>query len=274
MEIKLFITLSGKIQSINSMYKPGIIYKGGTPVPYIYKSAESKKMCEVITEALRGINWKEYEDWLRSTKQFTVTQSYIFKNHISRRDVGNCEKAVSDTIVRFINNDLGIETFDDSMFTDLHLYKNILPGSEKEYICISIKESNYNIRYDIIEKPSRALIHFEGESTWETKDFKNKMKELGLKYQLYNTDKKIREHDTTVYLISSEGKRQVDLITSIIDDIYKHKDNTNEFVLYVIKDNNDLVEKINSFNLSHIKAETIMEDKLENSIELWKKKVG
>lgn len=275
MEIRLFITLSGKIQSINSMYKPGIIYKGNTPVPYIYKSAESKKMCEVITEALRGINWSEYEDWLRKTKQFTVTQSYIFKNHISRRDVGNCEKAVSDTIVRFINNDLGIETFDDSMFTDLHLYKNILPGSDKEYICISIKESNYNIRYDIIAKPTRALIHFEGTSVdWETKDFKKTMKELGIKYQLCNTDKKIREHDTNIYLIDSKGKNRVDLAVGIIDDIYKHKDNTSEFTLYLFhsQEDQDLANKINSFGLSHIKAE-VVDNKLEDSIKVWKKKI-
>ena len=49
-EIKIFITLdSMKIQSINSMYKAGLISRNGKKVPYIYKSAESKKVSDIMT---------------------------------------------------------------------------------------------------------------------------------------------------------------------------------------------------------------------------------
>ena len=127
-EIKIFITLdSMKIQSINSMYKAGIIARGGKKVPYIYKSAESKKVADIMTEALRGIDWTPHLNWLKETSQFTVTQNYVFKAGISRRDTGNCEKLISDVLVRFIHNELGISGFDDSKFTDLHLYKSIIP---------------------------------------------------------------------------------------------------------------------------------------------------
>ena len=196
-EIKIFITLdSVKIQSINSMYKAGMIYKNGKPVPYIYKSAESKKVSDIMTNALRAIDWTEYIDWLKETPQFTVTQNYIFKSGISRRDTGNCEKLISDVLVKFIHGELGIESFDDSKFTDLHLYKSIIPGGDHEYICISIKPSMFNTRFDQLPKPSCVSYNFPKPDSVLMKDLKQAHKEKGIRFKFLSGEGNFRKTDT------------------------------------------------------------------------------
>ena len=197
-EIKIFITLdSMKIQSINSMYKAGIIARGGKKVPYIYKSAESKKVADIMTEALRGIDWTPHLNWLKETPQFTVTQNYVFKAGISRRDTGNCEKLISDVLVRFIHNELGISGFDDSKFTDLHLYKSIIPGGQHEYICISIKPSMFNTRIDQTPKPSCISYLFPFPTGLDLKEIKRKHKDKNLRFQFLSGEGNYVKNSTT-----------------------------------------------------------------------------
>ena len=207
-EIKIFITLdSMKIQSINSMYKAGIIERGGKKVPYIYKSAESKKVADIMTEALRGIDWTPHLDWLKDTPQFTVTQNYVFKAGISRRDTGNCEKLISDVLVRFIHNELGIEGFDDSKFTDLHLYKSIIPGGQHEYICISIKPSMFNTRIDQIPKPSCISYLFPFPTGLDLKEVKRKHKDKNLRFQFLSGEGNyIKDSTTDTEVMMIDGK--------------------------------------------------------------------
>lgn len=195
-EVKIFITLDKlKIQSINSMYKAGLIYRGGKQVPYIYKSAESKKVADIMLESLRAINWTEHLGWLSKTLQFTVTQNYIFKSGISRRDTGNCEKLISDVLVRFIRDELGIAEFDDSKFTDLHLYKSIIPGGEHEYICISIKPSMFNTRFDLVPKPQNIDYKFDFGGDWVEKEVKKAHKEKELRYRFNSGQGNYRKAD-------------------------------------------------------------------------------
>lgn len=195
-EVKVFITLEKlKIQSINSMYKAGMIYRNGKQVPYIYKSAESKRVADIMTDALRAIDWTEHLGWLNETPQFTVTQNYVFKTGISRRDTGNCEKLISDVFVKFIKNELGISSFDDSKFTDLHLYKSIIPESDHEYICVSIKPSTFNTRFDVIPKPENILYQFKLEEKDDEKEIKKLHKEKNLRFKFQSGETNFRKAD-------------------------------------------------------------------------------
>jgi hypothetical protein len=203
-EIKVFITLEKlKIQSINSMYKAGMIYRNGKHVPYIYKSAESKRVADIMTDALRAIDWTEHLEWLKETPQFTVTQNYVFKTGISRRDTGNCEKLISDVFVKFIRNELGIDNFDDSKFTDLHLYKSIIPESEHEYICVSIKPSTFNTRFDLVPKPENIFYQFPLEEGKDLKEIKrlHKERELRFKFQSGETNFRKADHPNTEVIV-------------------------------------------------------------------------
>jgi Holliday junction resolvase RusA-like endonuclease len=260
-EIKIFVTLDSKIQSINSMYKAGLIYRGGKPVPYIYKSAESKRMCDVITEALRAVDFTEHIEWLTTTTKFTVTQNYIFKSGISRRDVGNCEKAISDAVTRFIHDELGISSFDDSKFTDLHLYKSIIPHSDHEYICVSIKPSTFNIRFDQVTKPEQLYFHFTSDQ-YDTKDFKKEMKDLEIKYCFENSKRQLKDWNADFFLLKDPGINET---VDLMDFIYKHKDSS--FVL-VMTNSNDLKKKINEIGSSMVKAWDIQDSPINLIKEL------
>lgn len=266
-EINLVIELSEKIVSINALYRAAIKYVSGRPIPFIYKTDVAKRMGAQIMNSLRAVDWTEHIPWLKETKYFTVTQNYIFKTGIDRRDVENGAKGISDFVVKFIHDELGISTFDDSKFSDLHLYKNILPGSKKEYICISIKPSTYELRYDNVEKPEKILFWAES-CEFYTPKFRKAMKEKSLSCQLYQKDKKIKEHDTDVFLIDSAGKNRLDLVVGILDYIYPRKDNTGKFIIYGFyqKSDQDIVDKINSFGLSRIKAKVI-----DNPLDLFDK---
>lgn len=256
-EINLVITLDKmKLVSVNNMYRAGIIYKGGKPVPYIYKNAEAKKMEAIIDEQLRSIDFTEHLEWLKDTKQYTVTEQFILKSGIKQRDCANFEKLASDSIVRFFKNDLGLSDFDDAQFSDVHLYKSILPGASREYLCFKITPSMFNTRFDDLKKPEQVLFHFEGEPDFDNKTFRSIIKkELGLKYQLCNTDKKIKDHDTDIFFINTEGKNELDLTVGLMDYIYTHRDLGN-FIYYGFYNESDirLVEKINSMGYSNLKA--------------------
>ena len=262
-EINILITLEKlKFLSVNAIYKAGQVLRGGKLVPYIYKDSTAKKFESIVDDQLRAIDFSEHLDWLRETKRFTVTQQYILKSGINRRDVGNLEKLVSDCCVRFIKNELKITHFDDSEFTDVHLYKSTIPGSQNEYLCIKIAPSSHNIRFDQIEKPEQILIHFRGNQDWETKDYKNAFKELSLKYQLCTTDKKIKDHNTDVIYINSEDPDFTEQIVDLMDFIYLHKDSG--FVFVGIFGNNvrdELIEKIDNFGGSNIRALKIEDHK-------------
>ena len=265
-ELNLVITLEKiKLISVNALYNAGLMYRGGKPVPYIYKSPEAKKLEAVIDEQLRAVNWEDHIEWLTNTKQFTVTQQYIFKNGIKIKDVSNFEKHCSDVITRFIRSELGITTFDDSLFSDVHLYKSIIPGSDNEYFCFKISPSNFNMRFDQLEKPEQILFHFEGDSTWETKEFKKEFKALGLKYQLCNTDKKIKDHNTDVYFVNYDEETFMEKLIDLMDILYSKKDSGFCYVGILGNPKDSVVDKINSLGGSTIKAM-----KLEKHIDIIK----
>ena len=271
-EIKIVITLDNmKLISVNALYRAGILYRGGKPVPYIYKVSEAKKFESILDNQLRAIDWTEHLGWLAETKYFTITNQYILKSGLNSRDVSNFTKCADDCVTRFIHDELGIKTFDDSKFIDEHLYKSILPGSDKEFLCICLAPSTFDFRYDRIQKPQQALIHFELDTdiSWNNTKFRKMMKEKAVGYQLCNTTRKIKEHDTNIFLIDSTGKNKLDLITGLYDYIYAHKDNTGDFTYYGFyqSTDQDLVNKINSFGLANIQASLIVDGNVSEFIE-------
>ena len=114
----------------------------------------------------------------------------------------------------------------------------------------------FNTRFDDLKKPEQVLFHFEGEPDFDNKTFRSIIrKELGLKYQLCNTDKKIKDHDTDIFFINTEGKNELDLTVGLMDYIYTHRDLGN-FIYYGFYNESDIrwVEKINSMGYSNLKA--------------------
>lgn len=262
-EISLVITLDKmKLISVNQLYHAGLIFRGGKQVPYIYKDASAKKFEAILDDQLRAVDFSDHVGWISETKQFTVTQQYILKSGINRRDCGNMEKCASDCIVRFFRNDLGLKNFDDSQFSDVHLYKSYIPGSQHEYLCIKISPSTFNMRFDQIQKPEQALVHIkQGEDLGWEKAFKKRAKEVGIKYQLSTTDKKIKDHNTDIFFLRPIPNGWSTRVMDLMDWIYAHKDSG--FTFYGVwetesdemrEQGQQVIDKINSFGISAVKA--------------------
>lgn len=256
-ELNLVITLGKdfKLPSVNALYKAGLKYVGGRPIPYIYKDASVKKLEALVDDQLRAIDFSEHIGWIRETKQFSVTNQYILKSGVHRRDVDNMTKAVVDFLTRFIKNELGVSGFDDALFSEMHLYKSIIPKSEHEYLCMRITPSQHNMFFNQIEKPKQILFHFTGDDTgWEDKEFKKTFKELGIKYQLCNTDKKIKEHDTDVLFVNYDLPNFNEAVIEIMEFIYEHKDHGFCFIGVLGDPAKEFIEHLNSLGGSNIRA--------------------
>lgn len=230
-EVKILLTLENglKIVSVNAMYRARLM--NGKAI--IYKTAEAKNMCTAIRNQLLSVDFSEHLGWIRETKQFSISQNYILKS--SRRkstvDCGNCEKAISDAIVKYFREDLGLESFDDSQFSDLHLYKSYFPKAEREYIMVSIRPSNFNMRFDDDPKPSYVFL---GGTCAGVNWREELIPELRIKY--YNPlvkdwtpecrdaeDKAKEECDTDLYIITPDLK-SVYPIAELIDAAYRRKE--------------------------------------------------
>ena len=159
-EIKVLLTLEGsKFVSVNAMYAAKVIYVGGKTVASIYKTTEAKKVASQIRSQLFGVDFSEYLDWLRTTKQFELSLEFILKRKNTHFDVSNLIKLTEDAWVRFVADDLGIEDYDDSMHVKVVAEKRIIPGADHEYAVLVLRESKANIRYDIEPKPEHIWIY-------------------------------------------------------------------------------------------------------------------
>ena len=218
-EIQILITLEKglKLVSVNSLYMAGLLYKAGKPVPYIYKASQAKRFEAIVDDQLRAVDFSEHMDWLRETKQFTMTQQYILKSGVSRRDCGNFEKLATDVITRFFKNELGLEDFDDSMFSDLHLYKSVIPGGDNEYLLIKISPSVFNMRFDIEPKPTKIWIH--GRSLDDITAFLPPLPKKMKKKEHYLLAADHEEADTKVYIL--RPTEFIPLPATLIPAVYK-----------------------------------------------------
>ena len=153
-ELNILISTDTKIVSINSLYSVKIAYIAGHPRPQMYKSANAQKFAREVTDQLRALNlgddWKE---WFKNTPAFSMTVNFVLKAGIGRRDVSNMDKLLIDTITRYVHDDLGVDTFDDSLFSSVQFFKSELPKSKKEYCIVQIRESSDNLRFDMVPIP-------------------------------------------------------------------------------------------------------------------------
>ena len=213
-ELNIKITLEGiKLISVNALYKAGMVKKGGKNVPYIYKCAEAKRFEALVHDQLRVLDWTPHLDWLKETKLFSVTNQYILKTGIKTRDVSNFTKLSDDVIVKFIKNELGVTNYDDSKYCEEHLYKSILPGSNKEYLCISIKPSEFDVRFDHIEVPEKILLH--------ASDYPKGMKTSWSKEKIY-LDPTKKGYNTDLFLIQDPLTPMQS--SEIIQSLIKHQE--------------------------------------------------
>jgi hypothetical protein len=214
-ELNILISTDTKIVSINSLYSVKIAYVAGHPRPQMYKSANAQKFASEVTDQLHalklGDDWKE---WFRNTKSFSMTVNFILKTGIGKRDVSNMDKLLIDTITRYVHDDLGVETFDDSLFSSVQFFKSELPKSKKEYCIVQIRESSDNLRFDVVPIP---------ETIW-CWDKNNKLdilplpkrKKKGVRY--FESRETRNDANTFVYILSPETFSP-DIYSDILQDL-------------------------------------------------------
>ena len=147
-----------KILSVNALYLAGLKKVGGRPIPYIYKNPKANVIEGEIRNQLMAIDFTDWVDFFSNTKYFSITISFILKSNLMRRDVQNLDKQVIDVITKYVHDDLGITSFDDSLFLDVYFTKSIIPKSSSEYIAVQIRESKHNPRFDIIDVPENIYL--------------------------------------------------------------------------------------------------------------------
>ena len=91
-------------------------------------------------------------------------------------------------------------------------------------------------------------------------------KEKGIKYQAWNTDKKIKDHNTEIMFVKQTEDHWGEQIVDLMDFIYLHKDSGFTFIGIQGTDQG-VVDKINSLGVSTIKAGLIEEP--EDIFGLW-----
>ena len=120
-------------------------------------------------------------------------------------------------MTRFIREDLGVEEYDDKLNVEISAVKSIIPKSQCEYACITLSESNFNVRLDQIDTPHRFFL---GGTTAETgwRDLViPELEKRGLEYfdprvEDWNEEARKREEeekdkcDTMLFLITPEMK--------------------------------------------------------------------
>lgn len=210
-----FLTLEKeKIISVNALYLAGLKRIGGRPIPYIYKNPKANIIETEIRNQLMALDWTEWVDFFKTTKYYSITISFILKSNLMKRDVQNLDKAIIDIFTKYVHDDLGITTFDDSLFLDVHFTKSIIPKASNEYIAIHIGESKHNPRFDIIETPENIYVQTDDLKDLFTKTLRAKNKgfekEDKVKYKFFSDLEKKKECNTEIlFLDPKEDKTRI-----------------------------------------------------------------
>lgn len=201
-ELNVLITLQSKFVSVNALYNARVIYKGGKPIAAIYKNPEANRVESEVRCQLLAVDFSEYLEWLRTTKQFELHLRFILKKNASHKDSSNLIKNLEDIWTRFVVNDLGITEYDDSMHIKVTAEKSIIPGASSEYAILTLRESRANIRYDIDPKPEKVWI--SGWTGEEITAFLPPLPKRPKKKEKYLVSAEHEEADTKVYILKPE----------------------------------------------------------------------
>lgn len=189
-----------KIISVNALYLAGLKKVGGRNIPYIYKNPKANIIEAEIRNQLMAIDFTDWLDFFKETKYFSITISFILKSNLMRRDVQNLDKNIIDVVTKYIHDDLGISSFDDSLFLDVYFTKSIIPKSSSEYIAIQIRESKHNPRFDIIDVPENIYLPDPDLK----KGFKKLAKEEGLEVKFYSKVEEKEKCNTEIEYLKPE----------------------------------------------------------------------
>jgi hypothetical protein len=233
-ELKLVVKIKDGFVSTNDLYKAKVSYSGGHPHAQVYKNPKANTVERIIKDQLRAVDFTEYLDFLKNTKQFRLLIQFILKKNIKKKDTSNYIKNLEDIWTRFVKDDLGISTYDDSLHVEVHAYKSIIPNAKEEIACIQLSESKFNLRFDKIEKPERVFLGGTCALTDWRKDLIPELEKLGISYfnpvvpdwtpecrEIEVQEKEIC--NTHLYIITPEMKG-VFSIAECIDSAYKHLD--------------------------------------------------
>lgn len=214
-QLNFVLATDSKIVSINSLYGAKVGWKAGKPFPQLYRSQSAMRFEREVREQLLALHLdEEWVEWFKNTKHFSMTVNFILRTGVSRRDVSNCDKALIDTITRFIKYDLGCEDFDDSLFSDVHFYKSTIPQGSKEYCCVQICESTHEIRFDVIPKPEKLWFYREDLKPELPKIPKRKKKDV-----VYLEEVSEKENSNTIiYYLTPDQELTLELFYKISED--------------------------------------------------------
>src|SRR5574344_904351 len=181
-ELKLIVKIKDGFVSTNALYKARVSYSGGHAHAQVYKNPKAVDAERIIKDQLRAVDFTEYMDFLKKTKQFKLLIQFILKKKIKKKDTSNYIKNLEDILTRFIHDDLGIERYDDSLHVEVHAYKSIIPNAKEEIACIQLSESNFNMRFDQIEKPEKVFLGGTCcDTTWRD-ELIPELDKLGIRY--------------------------------------------------------------------------------------------
>lgn len=190
-----------KILSVNALYLAGLKKIGGKNIPYIYKNPKSAAIENEIREQLKAIDFTDWMDFFSKTKYFSITISFILKANVMRRDVQNLDKHLIDVITKYIHDDLGISSFDDSLFLDVYFTKSIIPKSSSEYVAVQIRESKHNLRFDVIDVPENIYLPDPDLK----KGFKKIAKEECMEVKFYSKVEEKEKCNTEIEFLNPEN---------------------------------------------------------------------
>lgn len=200
-EISFIISTDTKIVSINSLYSVKVVYVAGYPRPQLYKSSSAQKFAREVTDQLRALHLgPEYIEWFKSCKAFSMTVNFVLKAGMKRRDVSNMDKLLIDTITKYVHDDLGVDTFDDSLFSSVQFFKSELPKSKKEYCIVQIRESTDNLRFDMVPIPETIWM-WDKNQKLDIPEIPKRRKK-GIRY--FETKEEKEGANTFVYILSPE----------------------------------------------------------------------
>lgn len=220
-EIKVIVQLKTHFLSVNSLYKSRVGYKNGKPFSTIYKNPKATEIEREIREQLRSVDFSDYIEWLKTTPGFKLHVQFVFKKNITNSDTSNYLKNIEDIWTRFVNEDLGIERYDDRLHIEVSAVKSIIPKSKHEYACIYLTKSEFNVRLDQEEKPEKILLITEDE--WKDEAVSNLVKNK-VEYKIYDNNDIDKPDDdiynTKLYIIDSKLKNSY-ITAEIINSVWK-----------------------------------------------------